>query len=511
MRDDLVLVLDCGSTNIRAVAINAHGELKASARMPNGPVRQPGGRPEWLIWDLRAIWNKIAEATRGVSRKVGADRIRAVTLTTWGADGAPVSKSGDPTYPPISWQCPRTIKIAEGISETISPWELYRITGYQVISFNTLLKLIWLRENEPRALDRAHTWLMMPGLLAFKLTGEFHIDQTSASTTMALDLSRRDWSKRLLGLAGLDPGFFPDWKEPGGVIGEVTSNAGRICGLKSGTPVIAAGHDTQFALLGSGARPGEAILSSGTWEILEVRVPSFRPNREGFRGGMVTEADAESGLWNPQLLMMGSAVLEWTRERLYSDMKGRDYGVMIGEAAKIPPGSEGVTMVPSFVPDSGPTRRHGTKGTMLGLSLKTSRAHIYRSALEGLSYQLRTALEVLGTATRFRAQGIRVVGGGSKNDLWNQIRADVTGLPITVTRQKEATVIGAAMTAFMGVGRYGSLKGARSAIKLHERHFRPSADRRIYEVLYPKFRELPVALKSFYRSGSDVGDEVEHR
>jgi L-fuculokinase len=500
MRDDLVLVLDCGSTNIRVVAVDEGGRLVAAASRPNGPVGQPGGRPEWLIWDLDGIWRKAVKTAHEVSQRVGRDAIKAVTFTTWGADGAPVSREGRPTYPPISWQCQRTKGLAEAIRKEISPWEIYKITGYQPISFNTLFKMMWLRQNVPDALDGAQVWLMMPGLLAFRLTGQYHIEPTSASTTMAMDLGRRDWSRRLLGLAGLDGGFFPKWCEPGDIVGEVTAPAGHLCNLRAGTPVIASGHDTQFALLGSGARAGEAVLSSGTWEILEVRLPRFHPDRTGFQGGMITEADAQCGLWDPQLLMMGSAVLEWIRGKFYADLRGRDYGVMIKEASQVPVGSEGAVLMPSFVSDSGPTRRFRTRGSLLGLSLHTSRAHVYRAALEGLSYQLLLALRILSAATGYEVKGLRVVGGGARNDLWNQIRADVTGLPVSVTAQREATVVGAALTAFLGIGRYGSMKEAQGSIRPEERHFRPRVNRASYRKLMRRFEELPEALRAFYRA-----------
>jgi L-fuculokinase len=498
MNEDLVLVLDCGSTNIRAVAVSAKGEFVASSSKANRSVEQPGGKAGWKIWNLEEIWRKVSEASREVVRKVGTDRIEAVTLTTWGADGAPVSRDGTLTYPPISWQCQRTASMALEIKKRMSAWEIYKITGYQVISFNTILKMMWLRKNVPKALDRAYTWLMMPGLLAFKLTDEFHIEPTSASTTMAMDLGRRDWSKRLLGLAGLDPTFFPRWSEPGDVIGEVTAESARVCNIRAGTPVVASGHDTQFALVGSGAKPNEIVLSSGTWEILEVRVQSFRPNRVGFEGGMIIEADAEKGLWNPQLLMMGSAVLEWIREKFYSNLGGRDYRTMIEEAASVCAGSGGVMVVPSFVPDSGPTRKYGTKGMILGLTLPASRSHVYRASLEGLSYQLRLALQTIEKSVGFKAKGIRVVGGGSRNDLWNQIRSDVTSLPVTVMEQREATVLGAALTAFVGIGRYGSIGEALRAIKLRKKIFRPSKDKRTYEKLFRKFKELPPKLAGFF-------------
>lgn len=498
MFSDLVLVLDCGSTNIRAVAVNPAGRLVCQVRRPNRAVPQPGGEPGWMVWDLEEIWDKLSQAVRKISTTVGPENIEAVILTTWGADGAPIRRDGTLTYPPISWQCPRTKKIAAEIVNQMPAWEIFKITGYQIISFNTLLRMIWLRQNAPQTLDEAYTWLMMPGLLVYRLTGKSHIEPTSASTMMAMDLGRREWSTQLLELAGLDADFFPEWSQPAEIVGQVTNQASEQCGLPKGIPVIAGGHDTQFALIGSGARPEEAILSSGTWEILGLRVNKFEPNCLGFEEGMLIEADAMPGLWNPQLLMMGSAVLEWIREKFFSDLRGHDYATMIKEASRIPPGAGGVTLLPSFVRDSGPTRKLGTYGTLLGLTLKTSRGHIYRAALEGLSFQLRHALQILAQATGFQPKGIRVVGGGSRNNLWNQIRADVTGLPVTVTVQREATVLGAALMAFVGIGRYRSFDEAQKSIHFDEQKFQPSDNHRLYEALFNRYTKVPVALQPFY-------------
>jgi len=499
MEEDLVLVLDCGSTNLRAVAVSPAGSPIAHASRPNLPHCQIDGQPDWLIWDLNEIWQKLSEASQEVSRIVGSQNIKAVIVTTWGADGAPIKRDGTLTYQPISWQCPRTQETAKNIAERLSPWELFQITGYQIISFNTLLKLIWLREKAPEALDEAHTWLMMPGLLVHRLTGEFHVDPTSASTMMAMNLEQRDWSEPLLELAGLDPGFFPEWYEPGQTVGYVTEEAGKRCGVHTGVPVIVGGHDTQFALMGSGAGSHEAILSSGTWEILSVRSGLFNPNRVGFEEGLIIEADVQPGLWNPQLLMIGSAVLEWIREKFFAEIDINEYTTMITEAERVLPGASGVTVMPSFVRDSGPFRKFGVLGTVLGLTLQTSRGHIYRAALEGLSFQLREALRILAEATGFHVGGIRVVGGGSKNNLWNQLRADVTKLPIIITEQREATVLGAALTAYVGIGRYASLPEAQKNISLEERRFEPGVDQGLYEHIFERFMKALENLKVLHQ------------
>ncbi len=497
----IVLVMDCGSTTTRVIAVNESGQLVAEAGAPSSPKTQPDGEKGWLIWDVPELWERLCRLSRTVCAEIDTARIAAVTVTTWGADGAPLNEQGEPTYPPICWQCPRTESIAEGITNHISAWELFRITGYQIIAFNTLFRLIWLRENAPAALDDASCWMMMAGILSYRLTGEMSIDYTGASTMMAMDLANRQWSPRLLNLAGLDESFFPPFVESGGTIGTVTAEASQATGIPEGTPVTAAGHDTQFALVGSGAGESEAILSSGTWEILMARTPEFQANREGFDGGLIIEADAVPELFNPQLLMMGSGVLEWVAKYFFADVAGTDelYSTMIGEAEGIEPGAGGVTVIPSFVAGTGPTKRYNTLGTVLGLTLNTERGHLYRAVLEGLCFQLRLAIEMLQAATSFRPEGIRLVGGGSKNDLWNQIRADVTGLPITIIEQKEATVLGAAICAFAGTGVHESVPAAQEAMKSGETCFEPAAvTREAYEGLYADFKAVLPQLERHY-------------
>ncbi|MFW6164203.1 MAG: FGGY family carbohydrate kinase, partial [Planctomycetota bacterium] len=422
------------------------------------------------------------------------------SVMTMGADGAPVTADGRLTHPPICWQCRRTEPVAERLADSIGRRRLYEITGYHVIRFNTLFALAWLRKNAPEALDDAKCWMMMAGLLSHRLCGEMSIDYPGASTMMAMDLRQRTWSEKLLALADLEAGFFPRFVESGGTIGTVTAEASAATGIPEGTPVTAAGHDTQFAPIGSGVQPGEAILSTGTWEILMVRVPEFTPNDEGFEGGLIIEFDALPGLYDPQLLMMGSGVIEWLAKHFYGELESSPqlYETMIREAHLCDAGSGGVMLLPSFVAGTGPTKGWNTLGTVLGLTISTERGQVYRAALEGLCCQLQLAIEMLESATGASPEGIRVVGGGSKNDLWNQLRAEVTGLPVTTIEQKEATVLGAAICAFAGTGVHESVEAAQRAIRFGETTFQPSADRGDYEALYARYKALLPALEPHY-------------
>lgn len=500
MEQDVVIVIDCGSTNITVSAVDAAGNYIASASEPNAPGEQSAGKDTFYIWDVDTIWEKIGRTSREVCSRVRPEGIKAVTVTTFGADGTFVGANGEPVYPVISWQCTRTKETAEKITDMMNPREIYDITGYRIIRFNTLLRFLWLRDHAPDVFDRAEKWLMMAGLLSFKLSGEMSIDSTNAGTMMALDMKNRTWSEKMLALAGMDASWFPRWVEPGDTIGTVTAAASEATGFPAGTPVVTGGHDTQFALIGSGAGKNEAVLSSGTWEIALLRTGSFAPNDSGYENGLIFECDTVPGMWNPQLLMMGSGVLEWVRKQFFTaEGKAKDiYRIMISEAEEVRPDASRVFFNPSFVPGTGPLQKYNVPGGILGLNVMTSRGEVYRAALEGLAFQLRSALEVEEAATGFRPSGIRVVGGGAKNMLWNQIRADVTGLPVSITPQSEITALGAALFAWKGIGRFDSIEDARQHINFNEQIITPSNARDIYENKYEDFMKIPRALQTAY-------------
>ena len=172
---------------------------------------------------------------------------------------------------------------------------------------------------------------------------------------------------------------------------------------------------------------------------------------------------------------------------------------MISEAESIYPGSSSVFFSPNFVPGTGPLKKYNTPGGINGLTVTTTRGEVYRAALEGLSFQLKRALEVVKSSTGFSPKGICVVGGGSKNMLWNRIRADVTGLPVTITSQTEITALGAALFAFKGVGIFDSIEEAKGHIDFNEKVIQPSELKDVYEDKYHQFMRIPQALQEAYK------------
>jgi L-fuculokinase len=479
-----VLILDCGATNVKACLVDTGGKIIASHSLANETVADPnyaGG----LIWDIDDIWNKLAVCSRKICSGIKDTEIIAVTVTTFGVDGAAMKTDGTLCYPVISWQCSRTDEIEKNVSKYFDPEWLYKVSGLQSYHFNTIHKLIWLRENRPDVLKEMDHYVLMPSLILHKLTGLFVTDATMAGTSMLTDFKKRAFSNEILKPLGLDQSIFPPMVEPGEIIGKVTGTAAASLGIPAGVVAVVAGHDTQFAIVGSGAGVNQPVLSSGTWEVLMVRSPATTlqiPLRES---GITIELDSRPGLVNPGVQWVASGVLEWMGRMLYPDLPETNskYSTMIIEAADVPPGSAGVTVIPELFPGG----YSGKKGNISGFTHETRRAPIYRATLEALCFYARNGLEKLQQAGNHKAENVICVGGGSKNKLWNQIRADVLGIPVRALDMKETTALGAALVAFVAMGVYATTEEAFQALDNRYAEYFPGRDSETYGKLYDDY------------------------
>jgi L-fuculokinase len=248
--------------------------------------------------------------------------------------------------------------------------------------------------------------------------------------------------------------------EPGTITGKINSKASVATGLPLNTPVVATGHDTQFAVFGSGAAVNEPVLSSGTWEILMARSAGYKSGKEQLDMAITTELDARPGLFNIGNQWIASGMLEWAKKVFYPDVKENVYEVMINGASAVPSGSNGVKIIPKFYEEM----KGGPGGKILGLTMDSTRDDIYRAMLEALSQRLKEGKEALEKAGGFKTDSILCVGGGSKNRLWNQLRANYSGVPVKVTDRKETTVLGASLFVQSACGNAASPEEARSAI-----------------------------------------------
>ncbi|HIA0777282.1 TPA: L-fuculokinase [Salmonella enterica subsp. enterica] len=470
MKQDVILVLDCGATNVRAIAVDRQGKIVARASIANASDITVENSA-WHQWSLDAILQRFADCCRSLSGALSGCVVRGITVTTFGVDGALVDAQGKLLYPIISWKCPRTAAVMETIERYISPRQLQTLSGVGAFSFNTLYKLVWLKENHPRLLEQAHCWLFISSLINHRLTGEFTTDITMAGTSQLLDIHQRDFSPEILQATGLARRLFPRIVEAGAPIGTLQTDAARLLGLPAGVPVISAGHDTQFALFGAGAQQGEPVLSSGTWEILMVRSGQVDTSLLSQYPGSTCELDSQSGLYNPGMQWLASGVLEWVRKLLWTPET--PWQTLIDEARAIPAGTEGVRMQCDLLA----CQNAGWQG----VTLNTTRGHFYRAALEGLTAQLQRNLRTLEKIGHFNATELLLVGGGSRNTLWNQMKANHLDIPIKVLDDAETTVAGAAMFGWYGVGEFSSPEQARAQVNYQYRYFWPQTEPEIIE------------------------------
>ncbi|TAL69264.1 MAG: L-fuculokinase [Bacteroidetes bacterium] len=458
-KGDIVIVFDCGATNVRAIAINSKGEILASESFPNNTQPDPF-YPSYRIWDIKEIWDKMCIASQKVISRISKERIAGVTVTTFGVDGTLFDKSGKMLYPVISWQCERTKPIMTGIDKYITLHNLYNECGVLPFTFNTINKLIWFVEQKPEIVEKSYRFLFMPAIFSFFLTGEMANDKTMAGTSMLTNLSTRGFSENIFNKINFSSEKMGRPVEAGTVTGKINRKASEKTSIPEGIPVVASGHDTQFAIFGSGAEKNQPVLSSGTWEILMVRSENFRSGKEQLEMCITTELDSRPGLYNIGNQWIASGILEWARRNLYADVKEGVYEAMISGAEKVPSGCNGVKIIPKFYEEL----KGNPGGQILGLTMESTRDEIYRAMLEALSYRLIEGKRALEEAGGFKTESILCVGGGSKNRLWNQLRADFTGVPLKLIDQKESTVLGASLFVQSAVGNAASPEEARSAI-----------------------------------------------
>jgi xylulokinase len=327
-----------------------------------------------------------------------------------------------------------------------------------------------------------------------------------ASRTMLFDLSRRAWSEELLRLTALPAALFPPALPSGQIVGWITPEAARACGLPAGLPVATGGHDHICAALAAGViDPGTVLNSSGTTDTilssLEQPILTGPVTRSGLCCGCHTAPDRFYLVGG----FMSGAVVNWVIRMLAGEGpagSGTDaLQSLMAAAAQSPPLANGVWFLPYLGGSGPPDRDADAWGAWLGLRLRHNRDDLARAAMEGLSFALRYLLDGHQRITGNSAGDLRAVGGGTRNTWWQQVKADVLGLPVEVPDVSEVTARGAALLAGMAVGIYANASEAAGRAYRPTGRYEPDrtqqavydrAYRQVFRTLYPALRGLPV-------------------
>jgi len=510
---DYLAGIDLGSTTLKSVIYDLAGRVVASASRPTERFNPSAEHPEWTVWQPEQIWGGAAAAMKeAVSRVDDPRRVRAVAVTGMGMDGVPVDAAGQWLYPFISWHDPRTEPQLRWWESHIGAAETFATGGNTLWRFSTALRLLWMAEHEPAILARTDKWLLIEDFLNFMLCGRRATDYTMASCTLLFDQRQRDWSEARLAQAGIDRRLLCDAYPSGTRLGEVTAAAAAATALPVGTPVVLGGHDYLCSALPVGAfEPGVVLDMTGTWEIVLTAIPEPMLTPEVQKLGVTVEAHVARDRYAVWGGAVAADMLEWYRKEygqpaaLRAEKEGgADWDYLMAEAAGAPAGARGVMFLPHMSAAGCPVVDARSLGAFVGLSSFAQRGDLLRAIVEGLDYQVLDIVTAFKAGLGITPDRLVAVGGATRNTFWMQNKADVTGLPIEVPEVEEATPLGAAMLAGIGVGLYRDEREAFERVRQPGKTYWPNPENtaryrecyRIYQQLYPTLAPISHQLFS---------------
>ncbi len=366
-----------------------------------------------------------------------------------------------------------------------------------------------MAEHQPEILRRTHKWLLIEDFVNMMLCGKMATDYTMASCTLLFDQRRLAWSDEMLSRSGIDRRLLADCHPSGAPLGEVTQAAADATGLPAGTPVVLGGHDYLCGALPVGAtRPGVVLDVSGTWEIVLATNTEPVLTPEAQRTGVTVEAHVarnQYAIWGGAV---SSDMLEWHRREFGFEAKyradqcgGVDWDILMADAAAAPVGAHGVMFLPHLSGGGCPTVDPRSLGGFIGLSNRVTQEDMLRAVIEGLDYQFVNIVKTMRHDLGVPCDRLVVVGGATKNEFWMQNKADMVGglfgLPIEAPEVDEATPLGAAMLAGIGVGLYEDAEDAYAQVRKPSAIFEPDeAAARQYARLFPIYQQIYPALQS---------------
>ncbi|RJT76235.1 rhamnulokinase [Arthrobacter cheniae] len=458
--------IDIGASSGRVILgrlTDAGPDLQTVHRFANGAQFLGGA----LRWDIEALFAEVLAglAAAAQAAAVAGDTVTSIGIDTWAVDYGLVDDTGALRHLPFSYRDGRTGTSIGVVHRAVPPGQLYGQTGLQFLPFNTVYQLA-----AERSLEGVQA-LLIPDLLAYRLTGERRTEATNASTTGLLDARTGTWAVDLFGPLGLREDLFPPLVEPGSTIGTLLPAIARKTGLPEVTAVLAVGsHDTASAVAAVPAESAHfAYISSGTWSLVGVELDapiltdeSRTANFTNERGvdGTIRYLRNTGGLW-----LLQECLREWSVEGPSPDL-----AELLAAAAALPAGGPIIDADSTdFLAPDGMPGRILRAAVASGGSIPSSREALVRCIMDSLAEAYARTLQDAARLSGHRIDVIHVVGGGSQNALLCQLTADRTGLPV-LAGPVEATALGnilvqarAAGLLDAGTGLAGIRRAARAA------------------------------------------------
>ena len=446
---DMLLGLDLGTGSAKAVLVDEGGTVLSKGAAPYA-VRSP--RPRWAESDPGDWWRACTAAVRAAVGERGSG-VRALGLSGQMHGVVLSSIEGEPLRPAVLWADARSMGELEAY-RALGPGPLRTLANPLAVGMAGP-SLLWLWENEPEAY-RAARWALQPkDWLRLRLTGEAAAEPSDASATLLYDLEGDAWAWPVVEALGLRAELLAPLVPSATAAGMLGEGAARDLGLLPGVPVAAGAGDTPSAALGMGLlEEGLLQLTVGTGG--QIVAPRRSPSPDPVRTTHLYRAahDGAGGRFYAMAAVQNAGLaLEWALGVL-----GASWEEAYREAFSVPPGAGGVLFLPYLTGERTPHFDPGARGAWIGLSLNHGRAHLLRAAFEGVAFALREGLEALENAG-VRAPELRLAGGGTAEEPWRRMLADVLGRPLLILPTNVASVAsarGGALLAGVATGVYES-------------------------------------------------------
>jgi xylulokinase len=466
--------LDVGTSGVKALAVSPEGEVLSRIEEVY-PLSTP--QPGWAEQDPEDWWRATESALAGLAV---AD-IAGIGLTGQ-MHGLVVLDEGERVLrPAILWNDQRTAAECAEIEERLGLRRLVELTGNRALPGFTAPKLLWLRRHEPEVYGQIAHVLLPKDYVRLRLTGERAIDATDASGTLLFDVAQRRWSEEVLAALEIQPEWLPPVIESPALAGHTSD----------GVPVAAGAGDQAAGALGVGVdRPGPLSVVLGTSGVVFAALPAFAANPEG---RIHSFCHAVPDGWHAMGVMLAAAgSLRWLRDVV---APGESFETLTAEAERWPSGAEGLFFLPYLAGERTPHADPDARAAFVGLSLRHDRGALVRAVLEGVSFGLRDALELLKELGVEPRVG-RASGGGARSDIWLRIVASVLGIPLERAAVEEGAAYGAALLGGVAAGVFTDVHEAVAAcVRVRDRIEPEPAWVDTYAHEYLRFQALYPALR----------------
>ncbi len=464
--------IDIGTTATKAVVFDSSGKV---VREVSKGYEMYHPKADWSVQKidevLSAVLSCIQEITEGIQPEF-------ISFSSAMQSILMIDEQGNPLSDAILWADNRASGLAESLKNSSLGKQFYQLTGIPIHTFCPMTKILWWKENEPELFAKSHRFISIKEYIWHHLTGEYVLDSSMASGTGLMNLNTLDWEKSILDHLHITEAQ----------LSPIVPVTHRAKGKLDGYLYILGGGDGALANLGSGAMErGKMALTIGTSGA--VRLPIEKPFIDA---QMRTQC---YHLKDDRYLVLGAVnngavILQWLKEAiLKTDMS---FDVMIEEAKDISAGSDDLLFVPYLLGERAPIWDASAKGSLLGISIHHTQAHLIRATLEGILFGLLSIAEILFDSSEERKKHVVMASGGfAKSDVWLQMAADIFQMEIVVAETVESAAWGAVMLGFE------ALKITYDIVTNEGKHFVPNPDNQVvYEQQFSKFKKVYTCYQS---------------